>query len=138
MDALFGRWASQGTGLFRKYAPDPQLRAMAQLWPNVEHVVIAHSRLANALRSCRAHLIRNRAANGAADYIWQSLDEIVAEVRAVDEAASRGAGNGIGCGRLFVGLRGRTICSCELGCAACAVGGAGSDLVGASAGKEFA
>ncbi|WP_448203762.1 TAXI family TRAP transporter solute-binding subunit [Azospirillum sp. sgz302134] len=46
MEALFGHWARQGAGLFRDAGPDPSLRAVAGLWPNVEHVLIQSRRVA--------------------------------------------------------------------------------------------
>lgn len=40
MQALFGVWSSQGTGVFRDRGPDRHLRAIAALWSDVEHYLL--------------------------------------------------------------------------------------------------
>jgi len=40
MQALFGRWARDGSGVFTRFGPDPGLRAVVSLWPDVEHFLL--------------------------------------------------------------------------------------------------
>ena len=46
MQALFGLWAREGRGVFRRHGPDHSLRAIASLWPDVEHVMLTTRRAA--------------------------------------------------------------------------------------------
>lgn len=41
LQGLFGEWAREGTGALAESGPQPNLRSIAMLWPNVEHALIA-------------------------------------------------------------------------------------------------
>lgn len=40
MQGLFGLWAGAGTGAFENDGPQENMRAIAMLWPNVEHYIV--------------------------------------------------------------------------------------------------
>ena len=41
LQGLFGEWAREGTGALAEAGPQQNLRSIAMLWPNVEHVLLA-------------------------------------------------------------------------------------------------
>jgi uncharacterized protein len=41
LQALFGAWAAEGTGMLEAEGPQPHLRSISMLWQNVEHFVVA-------------------------------------------------------------------------------------------------
>jgi uncharacterized protein len=41
LQALFGAWAADGTGMLEAEGPQPHLRSISMLWVNVEHFVVA-------------------------------------------------------------------------------------------------
>ena len=40
LQALFGAWAAEGTGMLEAEGPQPHLRSISMLWQNVEHFVV--------------------------------------------------------------------------------------------------
>jgi uncharacterized protein len=40
LQALFGAWAAEGTGMLEPEGPQPHLRSISMLWQNVEHFVV--------------------------------------------------------------------------------------------------
>jgi uncharacterized protein len=40
LQALFGAWATEGTGMLEAEGPQPHLRSISMLWQNVEHFVV--------------------------------------------------------------------------------------------------
>jgi TRAP transporter TAXI family solute receptor len=41
LQALFGAWAAEGTGMLEAEGPQPNLRSISMLWQNVEHFVVS-------------------------------------------------------------------------------------------------
>jgi TRAP transporter TAXI family solute receptor len=42
LQALFGAWAAEGTGMLEAEGPQPHLRSISMLWQNVEHFVVTN------------------------------------------------------------------------------------------------
>jgi uncharacterized protein len=42
LQALFGAWAAEGTGMLEAEGPQPHLRSISMLWVNVEHFVVTN------------------------------------------------------------------------------------------------
>jgi TRAP transporter TAXI family solute receptor len=43
LQALFGAWAAEGTGMLEAEGPQPHLRSISMLWQNVEHFVVTNN-----------------------------------------------------------------------------------------------